>query len=620
MKTEESSNQKIRVAVVGAGVSGLSAAWHLLSDPNQSYQVTVFESEDRLGGHAYTIPVPVKTASNGNDETVNVDVGFMVYNFDNYPNMTNWFDALGVESEKSDMALSVSLDGGSSFEWSSDGLSGLFANKRQIFSLSFYSFISDMLRFHKEAEVVLTLNPKDPRRFVTVGEYLRVHKYSESFGRNYLLPMMAALWSASMEDVLAFPMEQLVGFMCNHKMLRVFDRPLWNTVKGRSKSYTDKMAEFLEKHNAMKVSTPIQKAIKVNQNGENLCQYELVTENSKSVGIFDHIVFACHPPKAGKILSSNNSIDGENNISPELLSLLYNIEYADNIIYLHSDPKLMPKRKAAWASWNCMGNSSLISTTIKPSSYADDSSEDSSKTKEPENRMKAVYVTYYLNRLQNLQTSTDIFVSLNPHSAPDPDKTYKKFILAHPQFTQKTTESRELLEAKYQGKDNLWFAGAWSGYGFHEDGCRSGFHVSTLLSGESLPWARGSGQMVLPPPDLAPTRKEIKAKRTNLPYRLLVKCCKYAVSNYLDKTIKRGTLQLSSDDDQIYGVYGEGSSFLPEMQQCLRHGGDTIILRVLDEHFFVDFSMHGDEGLARYVILINFSMSYLESLYFRLEN
>ena len=206
-----------RVAVVGGGVAGLSAAWHLHT--NSGCDVHVLEASDKVGGHACTVPVPYGGG------TVDVDIGFMVFNDANYPNMTRWFDAMGVESEPSDMSLSISLDGGDTVEWSSDSLSGMFAKRSQILSLKFHSFIGEMLRFNREASSILRLDPADPRRRVTTGQYLRDHGYSEAFAAYYLLPMMAALWSASIEDVLEFPAEQLVGFLCNHRMLQLFDRP-----------------------------------------------------------------------------------------------------------------------------------------------------------------------------------------------------------------------------------------------------------------------------------------------------------------------------------------------------------------------------------------------------------
>lgn len=203
-----------RVAIIGGGVSGLSAAWHLHQNvPN--IQVELFEAEDRLGGHAYTFKV----------DDVDVDIGFMVFNESNYPNMTKWFDKLSVQHEDSDMSLSVSLDGGKTVEWNSDGLNGLLARRSQALDPAFYQMLRDMLRFNKEAAEILLLPKDDPRKLVTTGQYLRTHGYSEAFGKYYLLPMMAALWSASMEDVLQFPAAQLISFLCNHKMLQLLDRP-----------------------------------------------------------------------------------------------------------------------------------------------------------------------------------------------------------------------------------------------------------------------------------------------------------------------------------------------------------------------------------------------------------
>jgi predicted NAD/FAD-binding protein len=207
-----------KVAIVGGGVSGLSCAWHLhANSPNT--EVHIFEAEDRLGGHAHTISVTPK-----NSDPIDVDVGFMVFNDSNYPNMVSWFKEMGVEMEDTDMSLSVSLDQGN-MEWSSVGLAGLLANKSQIFRPSFHRFVKDMMRFNKEAGKILTLPLDDPRRQITTKQYLREEGYSEEFATHYLLPMMAALWSASMGDVLNFPAVQLIGFLCNHKMLQIFDRP-----------------------------------------------------------------------------------------------------------------------------------------------------------------------------------------------------------------------------------------------------------------------------------------------------------------------------------------------------------------------------------------------------------
>lgn len=213
------------VAVIGGGVSGLSAAWHL--SENTSAEVVVFEAEDRLGGHACTVPVDI-----GSNKRVDVDIGFMVYNEANYPNMTKWFESLSSSlsrnenwCEDTDMSLSVSLDKGDTIEWSSDGLNGLLAKRGQLFDANFRAMIRDMNRFHEEAPELLVMDGADPRKHVTTEQYLRQNGYTSGFGKYYLLPMMAALWSASMEDVLRFPAVQLIGFLCNHKMLQLFGRP-----------------------------------------------------------------------------------------------------------------------------------------------------------------------------------------------------------------------------------------------------------------------------------------------------------------------------------------------------------------------------------------------------------
>lgn len=219
--SKDDGTRRRRVAVVGGGVSGLSASWHLATNVSNEIDVELFESEDRLGGHAYTVPVP---NCNG-DGSTDVDIGFMVFNESNYPNMVKWFESMGVSEEDTDMSLSVSLDKGQTIEWNSDGLNGLFARRSQVVDPQFYCMLRDMMRFNKEAVELLLLPDDDPRKVVTTGQFLRTHGYSQPFGMYYLLPMMAALWSASMEDVLAFPAVQLISFLCNHKMLQLLDRP-----------------------------------------------------------------------------------------------------------------------------------------------------------------------------------------------------------------------------------------------------------------------------------------------------------------------------------------------------------------------------------------------------------
>lgn len=584
-----------RVAIIGGGVSGLSAAWHLHQNVPH-IQVELFEAEDRLGGHAYAFQV----------DNVDVDIGFMVFNESNYPNMTKWFDKLSVQQEDSDMSLSVSLDGGKTVEWNSDGLNGLLARRSQALEPSFYQMLRDMLRFNKEAAEILLLPEDDPRKLVTTGQYLRTHGYSEAFGKYYLLPMMAALWSASMEDVLQFPAAQLISFLCNHKMLQLLDRPRWKTVAGRSQQYTLKMKEILGKNSHL--ATPIMTMKKtVPLNGKAM--YELFTTGDESVGVFDEVVFACHTDTAAAILKTTQ-------VDSELVDLVSNIQYADNVVYVHSDEKLMPSRRRAWSSWNCLGRSEFLSSYKIQNSKGKESFEGGesgfgnkvhpvngesstngdSVLEGKEGRMKAVYVTYWLNRLQNLKTEKNIFVSLNPHERPDPELTHGKVFLAHPQFTPATLQARQSLADNFQGKDGIWFCGAWQGYGFHEDGCRSGFDVATKLSGVPLPWGDMTNK-VLPPPDLAavtvrqgtlmPTLSSLYKKLTvDFPVAICKRMCLY----FFQAAIKCGTLQLKMNDGTVIS-FGDGTP-------C---GSDNspVTLRVFDEWMFVKIAWEYDLGLAR---------------------
>jgi len=587
-----------KVAIVGGGVSGLSAAWHLHTNAPH-VTVALFEAEDRLGGHAYTTDV----------DGVDVDIGFMVFNESNYPNMTRWFEKISVPEENTDMSLSVSLDGGKTVEWNSDSLNGIFARRNQAFNPSFYAMIKDMLRFNKEASDLLLLTEDDPRKLVTTGQYLRNNGYSEAFGKYYLLPMMAALWSASMEDVLQFPAVQLIGFMCNHKMLQIMDRPQWKTVADRSKTYTLKMQEILGK--SAQTSTPIVSMTKTDVGGEP--SYELFTTDSKSVGVFDEVIFACHTPTSKQIVESMNGDSG-------LVDLLSKIEYADNVVYVHSDPKLMPARRRAWASWNCLGNSELLSSYKIDSSkqeafegaesgFGNKATDESGELEGEKGRMKAVYVTYWLNRLQNLKTDKEIFVSLNPHQKPSEEATHKRVIMAHPQFTPATLAARKELEEEYQGKDGLWFCGAWGGYGFHEDGCRSGFQAATAVSGVPLPWG-DEKEMVMAPPNLA----LVKANESNvtgilsklykkLTYDLPVVVCKKFMLYFLEKAVKRGTLRVKMNDGTVHS-FGDGS-------QC---GCDNspVTMRVFDEWTFVKIAWEYDLGLARSYMAGHFTVESLK--------
>jgi len=676
-------DKKAVVAVIGGGVAGLSAAWHLATNVGcrRAVEVHLFESSERLGGHAYATTVETSTTEKATTERIDVDVGFMVFNDQNYPNMCRWFDALNVDVENSDMSLAVSLDKGRTVEWNSDSLDGLFANRRQLLDPDMYRcFVWDAARFHGNAASLLKLHDDDPRKHVTTRQYLQQHGYSEAFCRYYLYPMMAALWSASIEEVYDFPAAQLIGFLCNHRMLQLLGRPQWRTVKGRSKTYTDKVYDALtaSSNATVHLSCPVDAVERTSggddDNNNKKCKYKIraaaagTTKSSEVVLVADHVIFACHPPQARAMLqkgNSNNNVD-----SSRLLELLDEIRYAPNAVYVHSDPRLMPVRKRAWASWNCIGRKRYISATDRSAS-ADNGDESSATTTTVkrkyskhesfegggsgfgatttatsaaaakggkkkdkhvrydskvlehqeslgsggDGRMKAVYVTYWLNRLQNLKTSQNVFVSLNPHSAPAPHLTHEKLVMSHPQFTPTTLLARRQLlldsaqdEKGWQGRDGLWFCGAWAGYGFHEDGCRSGFDVATKLSGVPVPWAGDTKCMVLPPPDLSESKLQptgaIGRFWNTVTYDWPIAICKRFMYYFLNHAIQAGTLRLKYSDGTV-------KSFGDATTPC-GCDNEPVTLRIFDEWFFVKTALEYDLGLARSYMAGHFVVEPLE--------
>ena len=340
----------------------------------------------------------------------------------------------------------------------------------------------------------------------------------------------------------------------------------------------------------------------------NRQSYELYN-NDSSVGVFDEVVFATHAPDSLQILKDSEGLN------PELLRLLGAIEYDSNIVYVHSDPALMPKRKSAWSSWNCMGKSELLRASSSlnlsktkesfeggSSGFGNTIRDDTTTLPQDDTldgeagRMKAVYVTYYLNMLQNLKSDVDIFVSLNPHQRPNPRTVYRKEYMAHPQFTPQTLQAREQIAKHFQGKDGLWFCGGWQGYGFHEDGCRSGFQVATELSGTSLPWCRGLKQKVFVTPDFSSNLVKnidggiMRKIHQAITYTLPVAICKRMITMFMKNAIKKGSLILIMNDGSKI-AFGDGTPCGCDQE--------PVTLRIFDEWFFVKVAMEYDLGLAR---------------------
>ncbi len=411
-----------KIAVIGSGISGLSAAWAL----RNTADVTLFEAEDRPGGHAHTVEI------NHSGSPLKVDVGFIVCNPLNYPNFMNFMSALGVETQLSDMSFSVSDPVG--YEWSSNP-GGLFAKRRNLFNPNFIGMLLEILRFNKlaQADVEAGTIPSD----MTLGAYLTNLGMSDRFRRNYILPMGAAIWSTPEAQMDAYPALSFLNFFNNHKLIHM-ERPQWRTVSGGSQSYVARIVETLG--DRVRLNTPV---FHVDRSDDGV-----VLNHAHGQEQFDDVILACHAPQAKNLLG--NGFDAE-------LSALDGQQTIPNRAILHCDPSLMPKRKAAWASWNVL-----------------------------KGHGERVTLTYWMNRLQSIDDDKPVFVTLNPEIDPAPETVFGEYEFDHPLFNLDASRSVEEIGA-LNGQNGVWFAGAWLGHGFHEDGLKSGLRVALALGG-TIPW------------------------------------------------------------------------------------------------------------------------------------
>jgi predicted NAD/FAD-binding protein len=446
------------VAVIGTGISGMSAAWLL----SQRHIVTVYEGDRRVGGHSNTVMV---SGANG---PIAVDTGFIVYNEATYPNLTALFEHLKVPTQASDMSFAVSLANGE-LEYAGNNLSGLFAQKRNLFRPRFWSMLRDLQRFYREA-------PRDLARLgrvdTTLGDYLDAGAYGSAFRRDHLLPLAAAIWSAPTAAILNYPAASFVRFQVSHGLLRLRHRPQWRTVCGGSRAYVERLTQNYT--DRIRLSAAVT-AVERSERGVK------IRGDDGRVEIFDDVVIATHADQALAMLGDATAMERR---------LLGAFRYSRNIAVLHSDPALMPKRRAVWSSWNHIGRSGN-----------DDGG--------------CPTVTYWMNLLQNIPREAPLFVTLNPQRAPRHE--WRRESYDHPLFDSAAIAAQRQLWS-LQGRHRTWFCGAYFGSGFHEDGLQAGLAVAEALGGGRRPWrvANESNRIVLAAPampvaHLPPTEPELAA-------------------------------------------------------------------------------------------------------------
>ncbi len=420
--------RRLKVAVVGSGISGASAAWAL----DRRHDVTLYEADDRPGGHTATVDIDY------DGTPVSVDTGFIVYNTHNYPNLTAMFEHFGVATHESDMSFSLSLDHGA-LEWCGDNLASVFAQKRNILRPSFLLMLREIFRFNR---LCLTDREAGHLKARSIGDYLDWRGFSPGFRNNYLIPMAAAIWSTPAKRMLEFPATHFVNFFENHRLIHA-ERPQWRTVSGGSRNYLRHLLAPLG--DRLRLSTPVRQVIRDDAGVE-------IVDGSGHSERFDHVVFACHTDQALAALGAP---------TPTEKALLTAIPYRPNRVVLHRDTALMPKRRRAWASWNYLRSTN-------------------------ENEDADVAVTYWMNRLQGIDQSMPLFVTLNPDREPAPETVFAEFSYDHPQFGTDAMEIQKAVES-IQGHNASSYAGAWTGYGFHEDGLLSGIRAAERL-GATFPW------------------------------------------------------------------------------------------------------------------------------------
>lgn len=409
----------MRIAVVGSGIAGLASAWLL----SRKHDVTLFEANSYLGGHTHTHDVSL------GGHNYRVDSGFIVHNPHHYPLLTRMFDQLGVKSQPTTMSFSVHSEA-NGLEYNAATLDTLFCQRRNLLSPRFIGMVRDLMRFYREAPALLETDDEGP----TLGEYLERHRYGAAFRDEHLIPMASALWSSPPTQILAFPARYLVQFMANHQMLQISDRPQWRVVQGGSNSYVKALRERWTVNE--RLNCPV-RSVRRDTIGVEI-------ESAAGTEHFDHVVMACHSDQTLALLADADARER---------SILGAMPYQSNETILHTDERLLPVNRKAWAAWNAWL---------------------------PRNRDEPCTVSYCMSLLQDIQSPEPFVVTLNRSDAIDPSKILARMQYHHPVYTRASVAA-QARKSEIQGQRHTSFAGAYWGWGFHEDGMRSAVEVAQAL-------------------------------------------------------------------------------------------------------------------------------------------
>ena len=411
----------MKIAVIGSGISGLSAAYYL----SKSHKVDLFEKQDHFGGHAYTLEVDLQ------NKIIPVDIGFIVFNYETYPNLISFFQENKIKIEKSDMSFSVSVKD-TNIEYCGRGINGIFSNRSNLFNIKFIKMFFEIISFYKKSN-----NLNDVKLDLSLGEFLNQQRLSKYFVNYHLIPMVSAIWSMPPYEANQMPLSFFLKFFQNHGLFKIKDRPQWYTVSNRSKTYVDKILK--------QISGEYFKNYKINRIKRYLNGAQVYYGNDNEFFSYDKVIIATHADEALKLIEKPTE---------EERTILSNFKYKENIAYIHFDENIMPKNKKNWCSWN----SSVDELNVNNNS-----------------------VTYWLNLLQNLKEDKNIFLTLNPYQKINEEKIFKKVKFTHPYYDQSTLINQKNL-SKIQNRESILFCGSYFGYGFHEDGIKSSLNMLKYLN------------------------------------------------------------------------------------------------------------------------------------------